>query len=112
MVEPRTCEHCGSDRWFSRNFPRVRDEMIFWRDQAKAYAAQVESHKLDREFEAFKDRTDVAWLQAKVVAQAREIKRLNDARNAQRIRDGQDPRPDKHMTSATVVESRSPDVPT
>ena len=108
MADSRHCEHCGSDPWFSRNFPRVRDEMAFWRNKAKALAAEVESMKLDREFEAFKDRTDVAWLQGKVVAQAREIKRLNDARNAQRIKEGLEPHPDQALASATVVESRVP----
>jgi hypothetical protein len=104
---PRNCEHCGSDKWFAREFPRVRDEMMFWRAKAKALGAELESQRQDREFEAFRDRTDVAWLQAKVVAQAREIKRLNNARNARRIKDGLEPLPDKALTSATVAESNA-----
>lgn len=107
-MSARRCEHCGSDPWFSRNFPRVRDEATFWRNKAKALAAEIEALKLDREFEAYRDRTDVAWLQGKVVAQARELKRLNDARNAQRVREGLEPQPDKEMTSATAVESKAP----
>lgn len=108
-MSARKCEHCGSDPYFSREFPRLRDQMMFWRDKAKALAGLVESMKLDREFDDFRDRTDVAWLQAKVVAQAREIRRLNDARNVQRIREGLEPKPDKAMTSATLVEAKSPD---
>jgi hypothetical protein len=106
-VSSRHCEHCDSDPWFSKNFPRVRDEAQYWRNKAKVLAAELESLKLEREFEAFKDRTDVAWLQAKVVAQARELKRLNDAENARRVREGLEPKPDKAMASATVVESRA-----
>lgn len=107
-MSTRRCEHCGSDPYFSRRFPEVRDEVHYWRNKAKALAGELEALKLEREFEAYKDRTDVAWLQGKVVAQAREIKRLNDARNAQRIREGLEPKPDKALTSATVVESRAP----
>lgn len=107
-MSTRRCEHCGSDPWFSREFPRVRDEAAFWRDKAKALAGALEALKLDREFDIHRDRTDVAWLQGKVVAQARELKRLNDARNAQRIREGQEPKPDKAMTSVTVVETSAP----
>jgi hypothetical protein len=110
-VSARQCEVCGSDRYFSREFPRVRDELHYWRTKAHALAAELESMKLDREFEAFKDRTDVAWLQGKVVAQAREIKRLNDARNVQRIKADLEPGPDREMTSATVVESKAPNRP-
>lgn len=103
----RRCEHCDSDPYFSREFPRVRDEAFFWRNKAKALAAELEALKLDREFDAHRDLTNVAWLQGKVVAQARELKRLNDARNAQRIRAGLEPKPDKAMTSLTVVESKA-----
>lgn len=102
------CEHCGANSYYSREFPRVRDEAVFWRNKAKALAAEVQSLRLDQEFAAFKDRTDVAWLQAKVVAQAREIRRLNDARNAQRVREGREPKPDNAMTSATLTESKAP----
>lgn len=101
------CDHCGSNPYFSREFPRVRDEAFYWRNKAKALAAELEALKLDREFDAFKDRTDVAWLQGKVVAQARELKRLNDARNTQRVRADLDPAPDKAMTTITVVESKA-----
>jgi hypothetical protein len=107
-MNPRRCDDCGSDPYFSREFPRVRDEAFYWRNKAKALAAELEALKLDREFDTYRDRTDVAWLQGKVVAQARELKRLNDARNAQRIRAGLEPQPDKEMTSLTVVESKAP----
>jgi hypothetical protein len=108
-VSSKDCEHCGSNKYFAREFPRVRDEAQFWQQKAKTLAAEVEALKLDQEFSAYRDRTDVAWLQGKVVAQARELRRLNDAHNVQRIRSGLDPVPDKSVSSVTKTEVQAGD---
>ena len=100
-MSTRDCEHCGSNKYFAREFARVRDSGRWWEQQAKKLAAEVEALKLDQEFGAFQDLTNVAWLQGKVVAQARELSRLNDARNARRIQSGLDPLPDKDVPSVT-----------
>lgn len=105
----RDCEHCGSNKYFAREFARVRDSGRWWEQRAKKLAAEVEALKLDREFGAFRDLTDVAWLQGKVVAQARELNRLNDARNARRIQSGLDPLADKDVTSITQTSIQAPD---
>lgn len=103
-MKPRICEVCGSDRYFAREFPRVRDEALFWERKAKQLAARVQQLELDAEFNRFKDRTDVAWLQGKVVAQARELKRLNDAKNVRRIKEELDVQPDLEVSSITKTE--------
>lgn len=100
----RPCDHCGADPYFSREFPRVRDESMYWQTQAKRLAAQLSALKLDEEFAVFQDRTNVAWLQAKVVAQARELKRLNDSGNVNLIRADREPVPDVTVRSVTAVE--------
>ena len=106
-MSPRKCEHCGSDTYFAREFPRVRDEAVYWRNKAKALAGELEALKLERQFDAYRDRTDVAWLQGKVVAQARELSRRNDARNVERIKSGLDPEPDRSVRSITRTEVNS-----
>lgn len=84
----RICEHCGADAWFAREFPRVRDEGLYWRDQVTRLNVRVAELEADAEFQRYKDRTDVAWLQGNVVAQRRELKRLNDAVKRHRVTRG------------------------
>jgi len=87
-----------------RAFPRIRDEAQYWQQVAKQNARRVAELEADREFQMFRDRTDVAWLEGKVVAQARELKRLNDHRNVERIKRGVDPIDDVQVSSITPVE--------
>ena len=107
MTTPRICPECKSDTYFAREFSRVRDEAQFWRRQAEKAAAEVSRLQLKIEHGEYRDRTDVAWLQGKVVAQRRELKRLNDERNTQRIRSDLDPlAEDVEVSSVTPVEVR------
>lgn len=111
-MSSRNCEHCGSNKYFAREFARVRDEAAYWQRTAKTLAAEAEALKLDREFSAYQDLTNVAWLQGKVVAQARELKRLNDERNTGRIKSGLDPLPDKDVPSVTKTSIQAPSADT
>ncbi len=104
MTKERICPHCGSDTYFAREFPRVRDQSQWWRREAEKLAAEVAQLKLAAEHSRWRDRTDVAWLQGKVVAQRRALKRLNDEVNAERIRRDIDPRPDVVVSSVTALE--------
>ena len=100
----QNCGKCISNDYRLREFARVRDEARYWREQARRIAAEVESLKLDAEFGRYQERTDTAWLQGKVVAQARELKRLNDAQNVRRIKNGLEPRDDVAASSITALE--------
>lgn len=94
------CDNCGSNPWFAKEFPRVRDDAAFWRREAEKLAARVGQLELAAKHQDHRDRTDVSWLQSKVTAQARELKRLNDQRNVDRIKSGLDP-----MSTDVVVSS-------
>jgi hypothetical protein len=100
----RICKDCGADKYFAREFPRVRDEARYWREQVTRLNVRVAELEADAEYQRYKDRTDAAWLQGKVVAQRRELKRLNDAANAQLIRADLEPEPDVSASSLTSVE--------
>lgn len=100
----RICPQCGSDTWMAGEFPRVRDQAQWWEREAKRLVRELEVLRLDVAQAKWRDRTDVAWLQAKVVAQARELQRLNDRRNAERVRRNVKPRPDVTASSITVTE--------
>ena len=103
----RNCSECQSDPYFAREFPRVRDESHYWQQEAKRLAARVAALELDAEFARWQVRTDVAWLQGKVVAQARELKRLNDARNVRRMKAGMEPSEDRLAPSLTPLETQA-----
>ena len=93
-----------SEKYRLREFARVRDEARFWREKFKQVNVALATLKAERELDEFRDRTDVAWLQGKVVRQARELKRLNDAFNAHLVMVGEDPRPDVDAHSVTRIE--------
>lgn len=100
-----TCDTCGSNKHFARNFARVRDEAEFWRREAAKLAARVGQLELNAKLAEHRDRTDVAWLQGKVVAQRRELKMLNDRRNIASIKSGVEPlAEDVEVTSVTRTE--------
>lgn len=101
----RICPSCGHDSYHARQFPAVRDRAYRWERKAKILAGKLAALELDLAERDARDRTDVAWLQIKVVAQARELQRLNAARNARLIRDGEAPQPDRtDATSITALE--------
>jgi len=100
-----TCDVCGSNKYFARDFGRVRDEAAFWRRQAEELGARVAQLELAAKLAEHRDRTDVAWLQGKVVAQRRELKALNDRRNLAAMKSGVDPLPeDVEVVSVTRTE--------
>jgi hypothetical protein len=104
-VSTRDCETCGANKYSGRNFARVRDEAAFWRREAEKLSARVGQLELNAKLAEHRDRTDVAWLQGKVVAQARELKKLNDRRNVSLIKSGIEPlAEDVEVTSVTGVE--------
>lgn len=100
-----TCDACGSNKYFAREFGRVRDEAAFWRLQAEQLGARVAQLELAAKLVEHRDRTDVAWLQGKVVAQRRELKALNDRRNLAAIKSGVEPlAEDVEVLSVTRTE--------
>lgn len=104
-MSDRVCETCGSDKYFARNFARVRDEAAFWRREAEKAGARVAQLELAAKLAEHRDRTDVAWLQGKVVSQRRELKALNDRRNVVAIKADMEPQAeDVEVTSVTRVE--------
>jgi hypothetical protein len=104
-VSATTCDVCGSNKYFAREFGRVRDEAVFWRLEAEKLGARVAQLELAAKLAEHRDRTDVAWLQGKVVAQRRELKALNDRRNLAAIKSNVDPLPeDVEVLSVTRTE--------
>ena len=97
---------CGvnCDCWGARRFRESRSDSQFWQAEHVRMTARVAQLETELKLRDHRDRTDVAWLQAKVVAQRREIKRLNDDYNARRLRGGVDPVPDVEPEHANKVE--------
>lgn len=102
-----TAEKDARTPWEVRQFARVRDEARFWRERFQKANVELATMKAEKALEEFRDRTDVAWLQGKVVRQQRELKRLNDALNTLRIEHGYVPVDDVSVESVTLVEVRS-----
>lgn len=93
-----------SEKFRLREFSRMRDEARFWRQQFYEANVQLATLKAEAKLAEFRDRTDVAWLQGKVIRQARELKRLNDVFNASRVMEDLDPKPDVEVASITKIE--------
>ena len=65
--------------WRAREVRRLQDEnRVLRRENARA-RAEVARLELEALLERERDRTDVAWLQGKVLRQKRELKRLTEA---------------------------------
>lgn len=103
------CEHCGSNTYFARNFPRVRDEADYLRRELNKKMVRIAQLELELSLRDHRERTDAAWLRGKVVAQARELKRLNDKRNSERVMAGQEPLPD--VTDVDTITATEVDHP-
>jgi hypothetical protein len=99
-----------SEKYRLREFSRVRDEVRFWREKFMQANVELARMRAEKELDQFRDRTDVAWLQGKVVAQSRELKRLNDAFNSRRVMAGEEPTPDVDAHTLTKVEVESKQV--
>jgi hypothetical protein len=73
-----------STDWQARDLRRLQDENRMLRIEYARSKAKIAQLELDALLERERDRTDVAWLQGKVLRQARELKRLNEARELRR----------------------------
>lgn len=86
MSDKRYPERC--DCWEAKAHRRDRSETAFWRRSHEQLTARIANLEAELALREHRDRTDVAWLQGKVVAQARELKRLNDEINVRYVRAG------------------------
>lgn len=72
------CPECGSNPWFSQEFPRVRDENLALRDRLVREAKKHAAEKMLWEIERMKWEEWQRANQRKTVRQGRVIRRLEE----------------------------------
>lgn len=73
-------------KWIEREWRRLSTENRIIKQTVRAQAARIAELELEAALEKERDRTDIAWLQGKVVRQKRELQRLADAAEVKEIR--------------------------
>jgi hypothetical protein len=92
------------DCWAAKEFRRLRSDAQFWQGEHVRLVGRISMLETEIKLNEHRDRTDVAWLQGKVVAQRKEIKRLNDSYNAERLQRGVEVVPDVQPDHAVKTE--------
>jgi predicted RNase H-like nuclease (RuvC/YqgF family) len=78
MAHDRVCEHCGSDRYFAEQFPRLRDINAQLHRRVERVHSQAAVNEARLEMQLMETAEEKRWLQAKVRKQARVIRRLEE----------------------------------